>query len=62
MENNNFNQIKYQNEFKRKTYDRIEFLVPKGEKVLIKEKAAELNKSMNDFIYTAVKEKIEKML
>ncbi len=60
-EEKSFDQIRYQNDYKRKMYDRIEFLIPKGEKALIKEKAAELNKSMNDFIYTAVKEKLEKM-
>ncbi len=60
-EEKSFDQIKYQNDYKRKMYDRIEFLLPKGEKSIIKEKAAVLGKSMNEFIYTAVKEKIERM-
>ena len=35
-----FDQTKYQNEYKKKTYDRMELLVPKGEKAVIKEKSA----------------------
>ena len=36
-----FDQVKYQNEFKKKTYDRMELIVPKGQKAVIKEKAAQ---------------------
>ncbi len=57
--NKEFDQIKYQNEYKRKMYDRIELTMPKGEKAVIKEKAAALGQSVNEFIYSAVKEKIE---
>lgn len=53
-----FDQTKYQNEYKKKTYDRMELLVPKGEKAIIKEKAAEAGQSVNEFVYSAVKEKI----
>lgn len=56
-----FDQIKYQNEYKKKTYDRIELLVPKGEKAIIKEKAAAVGQSVNEFIYSAVKEKMKTM-
>lgn len=55
-----FDQVKYQNEFKKKTYDRMELLVPKGEKAVIKEKAVAAGQSVNEFVYSAVKEKMEK--
>lgn len=51
----NFDQIKYQNEYKKKNYDRMELLVPKGEKAVIKEKAAAAGQSVNEFVYSAVK-------
>lgn len=54
-----FNQTKYQNEFKKKTYDRMELLVPKGQKAVIKEKATEAGQSVNEYVYSAVKEKME---
>lgn len=54
-----FDQIKYQNEYKKKTYDRMELLVPKGEKAVIKEAAAAVGQSVNEFVYSAVKDKME---
>ena len=54
-----FDQVKYQNEFKKKTYDRMELLVPKGQKAVIKEKAAAAGQSVNEYVYSAVKEKME---
>ena len=50
-----FDQTKYQNEYKKKTYDRMELLVPK------EEKAAAVGTSVNEFVYSAVKEKMEAM-
>ena len=38
--NEEFNQIKYQNEFKKANYDRVEIIVKKGERAIIKEIAA----------------------
>ncbi len=58
-EKKEFDQIKYQNEYKRKNYDRIELLVPKGERAVIKEAAAAAGQSANEFIYSAVKEKLK---
>ncbi len=58
MVEDKFNQIKYQNDYKRKNYDRMELLVPKGEKAEIKEMAKSLGKSVNEFVYSAVKEKM----
>ena len=54
-----FDQVKYQNEFKKKTYDRMELIVPKGQKAVIKEKAAAAGQSVNEFVYSAVKAKME---
>lgn len=53
-----FDQVKYQNEYKKKTYDRMELLVPKGEKAVIKEKAAAMGQSVNEFVYLAVKQRM----
>ena len=39
----------------------MELLVPKGEKAVIKEKAAAVGTSVNEFVYSAVKEKMEAM-
>lgn len=59
-EEKEFDQIKYQNEYKKKNYDRMELLVPKGEKAIIRERAAALGQSVNEFVYSAVKEKLIK--
>ena len=59
-EEKEFDQIKSQNEYKKKNYDRMELLVPKGEKAIIRERAAALGQSVNEFVYSAVKEKIAK--
>ena len=58
-EEKEFDQIKYQNEYKKKNYDRMELLVPKGEKAIIKEAAAALGQSVKEFVYSAIKEKME---
>ena len=55
-----FDQFKYQNNFIKEKYDRIGLLVPKGEKAVIKEKAVAAGLSVNEYIYKAVKEKMEK--
>ena len=39
MQKEEFNQIKYQNEFKKKNYDRFELVMPKGQKEVIKQRA-----------------------
>ena len=56
-----FDQVKYQNQFINEKYDRINLTVPKGEKAVIKEKAAAVGTSVNEFVYSAVKEKMEAM-
>lgn len=57
-----FDQVQYQNEYKKKNYDRMELLVPKGEKAVIKQKAAAVGQSVNEFVYSAVKEKMESIV
>lgn len=55
-----FNQIKYQNDFNKEKYDRITIMVPKGEKDFISEIAKQAGMSRNEYIYTAIQEKIQK--
>lgn len=54
-----FDQTKYQNEYKKKTYDRMELLVPKGDKAVIKERAAAAGESVNEYINQAIKQRME---
>ena len=56
--NEEFNQIKYQNEFKKANYDRVEILVKKGERAIIKEIAAGQN--VSEYINQAIKERMER--
>ncbi len=42
--------IKYVNDYKRDNYDRINLLVPKGEKAKIKARAEAKGKSLNQYI------------
>lgn len=48
--NKEFNQTEYVNEFIRKKYDRINLLIPAGNKEIIKSKAAQKGKSVNQYI------------
>lgn len=48
--NKEFNQTEYVNEFIRKKYDRINLLIPAGNKKIIKRKAAQKGKSVNQYI------------
>lgn len=50
-----FDQIKYQNEYKKKNYDRIEITVPKGEKALIKKAAETAGQSVSEYINEAIR-------
>lgn len=45
-----FNQLAYQNDFIREKYDRVNLTLPKGKKQIIKQRAAGLNKSVNEYI------------
>lgn len=54
-----FDPIKYRNEYTKKNYDRLSLVFPKGEKETIREKAKEAGQSINEYIYAAVKEKMQ---
>ena len=58
--NEEFNQIKYQNEFKKANYDRVEILVKKGESAIIKEIAAAAGQNVSEYINQAIKERMER--
>ena len=45
-----FNQIKYQNEFNKQRYDRINLMVPKGKKDELKQAASKQGISVNEYI------------
>ncbi len=45
-----FNQIAYQNDYKREKYDRMELLLPKGRKEILKKKAKAAGVSMSEYI------------
>ena len=47
--------------YNKKTYDRINIIVRKGQRQLIKDYAASQGKSLNRFILDAVEKEIEKI-
>lgn len=53
---------KAQNKYIEKKYDRINLVVPKGEKDLIREHAESMGESVNGFIQRAIKEAMERDL
>ena len=55
-----FNQIRYQNEFNKVNYDRVEVVVKKGEKAVIKEIAKAAGQSVSEYINQAIKERMER--
>ena len=52
--------IKYNNEFNKKAYDRINFTVPKGQREAIQEAARLQNESTNAYIYNAIVQRMER--
>ena len=54
--NEEFNQIK----FKKANYDRVEILVKKGERAIIKEIAAAAGQNVSEYINQAIKERMER--
>lgn len=58
-----FNKVKYDNDFQKNNYDRINLLVKKGKKEELKAHCRKFGyKSLNDFINKAVNEKIARDL
>lgn len=50
--------IKYNNEFNKKAYDRINLLVPKGHKDIIKAAADKSGESVNEYIKGAIADRL----
>ncbi len=56
--NPEFNQIKYQNNFNKENYDRIEFITPKGKKAVIKDAAKAAGQSTSEYINQAIDDRM----
>ena len=54
-----FDQFKYQNEYNKKNYDRIEIVVPKGKKDEIKMAAKSAGQSVSEYIFQAIKMRMD---
>ena len=52
--------IKYNNDFNKKTYDRINLTLPKGYKARLQELAAHHGQSVNGYLKTLIDEAMEK--
>lgn len=52
--------IKYNNEFNKKAYDRINLTIPKGQKEVIQAAAAAQGESVNAYIYAAIVQRMER--
>lgn len=52
--------IKYNNEFNKKAYDRINLTIPKGQKEAIQAAAQAANESVNAYIYAAIMQRMER--
>ncbi len=55
-----FNQIEYMNQYNRTNYDRVNLTMPKGKKAIVKERAAALKKSVNEYINDLINEDLNK--
>lgn len=52
-----FDSVKYRNEYAKEHYERLNILLPKGSKALIKKQAQEAGKSVSQYILDVIKEK-----
>lgn len=52
--------IKYNNEFNKKAYDRINLTIPKGQKEAIQAAANARGESVNAYIYAAIVQRMER--
>ena len=52
-------KAEWQNKYIEKTYDRINLLVPKGEKEIVKAAADRAGQSVNAYILEAVQQRME---
>lgn len=51
--------VKYNNEYNKRSYDRINFTVPKGYREVIRDAASANGESVNEFILRIVRSEIE---
>jgi len=54
------NAIKYNNDYNARAYDRINLIVPKGDKALIKARADALGESINGYINILIADDLSK--
>lgn len=52
--------IKYNNGYNARTYDRINLMVPKGDKEIVKARADELGQSVNGYINKLIADDLER--
>lgn len=52
--------IKYNNDYNARAYDRINLIVPKGDKEIIKARADELGESINGYINKLIADDLSK--
>ena len=58
--NKEFNQTEYVNAFIRKKYDRINLLIPAGNKEIIKSRAAKKGKSVNQYLNDLIEDDLRR--
>ena len=56
---NKSDAVKYNNEYNKRTYDRINLTVPKGYREVIRDAANANGESVNEFILRLVRDEIE---
>lgn len=61
MNNSKFDKVKYNNEFNAKAYDRINLIIPKGEKERIKSAADKNGESVNGLINRIIFAEVERI-
>ena len=58
--NKEYNQTEYVNDFIRKKYDRINLLIPAGNKEIIKSRAAKKGKSVNQYLNDLIEDDLRR--
>lgn len=59
-ETKEFNQIEYINNYIKKKYDRINLLIPAGNKEIIKSRAAKKGKSVNQYLNDLIEDDLRR--
>lgn len=55
-----FNQFKYQHEYNKANYDRVEIIMPKGKKAEVREIAKAAGQSVSEYVNQAIEERMER--